>query len=96
MILDAGWASLASVDAAQTAAFSRAHDAAAAHIRIDNSTTTIRALRVTGQDGRAWIFAANFGGQPATLSAAQLGLANKTGGIPSIVLDAGHARLLAA
>ncbi|WP_052361130.1 hypothetical protein [Geminisphaera colitermitum] len=96
VILDAGWASLASVDAAQTAAFSRAHDAAAAHIRIDNSTTTIRALRVTGQDGRAWIFAANFGGQPATLSAAQLGLANKTGGIPSIVLDAGHARLLAA
>jgi hypothetical protein len=86
VILDAGWVSLASVNAGQTAAFAQKHDATASRLRFDDKEAIIRALRITGLDGRTWLFIANFDTKPVTLTEDRFGV--------EATFDPGCAKLL--
>ncbi len=62
-ILDLGWLALSSVDAETTAAV--ADDGAE---RLDAGHAELRALRVHGRDGKAYVAVANFGPEPVALA----------------------------
>lgn len=70
MILDAGWLCLSSVSSAETQAAAEA----TAQAQIDTGCIDVRAVRITGQDGQSYVFAANFSEEEVTLSADVLGL----------------------
>lgn len=57
MILDAGWLCLSSVDAGITQATAEA----SAQAQLDTGLDDVRAVKVIGQDGKTYVFAANFG-----------------------------------
>lgn len=66
VILDAGWAVLSSVNAAQTRAFAEAHPSRPTAPAFADHPE-VRAVRLTGQDRRTYIVVANFGPREATL-----------------------------
>jgi len=83
VILDAGWLSLSSVNTETTRAVADATTGA----QIDTGLTDVRAVSLPGQNGRRYVFAANFSGADVTLAPEQTGLAD------SIALPAGGAKL---
>ncbi|WP_269543159.1 hypothetical protein [Cerasicoccus fimbriatus] len=79
MILDAGWAVLSSVDTRTTQAVTAT--------TIDTDLADIRAVAIVGQDGKRYVFAANFGDEPATIKLHTFGVAKE------VLLTPGQAEL---
>lgn len=75
-ILDSGWATLSSVNAAQTHAFAKNNSTAAIDLHstapATGVTERLRALSVQAMDGKRYVLVANFGGQTASVQADRL------------------------
>lgn len=90
VILDAGWASLASVNAERTSAFAQKHNANIS-FRFDCDGAILRAIRITDLNDRSWLFVANFGEKSCAFATTQWESAVS---VSDLTLEAGHACLL--